>query len=37
MQARLTDTQQPMKMVAAEDAYRTQNGAGFRHHPDPAG
>ncbi|MCW2891372.1 MAG: hypothetical protein JWO75_861 [Actinomycetia bacterium] len=37
MRARLTDTQQPMKMVAAEDAYRTQNGAGFRHHPDPGG
>jgi cytochrome d ubiquinol oxidase subunit I len=29
IQARLMDTQQPMKMAAAEAAYRTQNGASF--------
>ena len=29
IQARLMDTQQPMKMAAAEAVYRTQNGASF--------
>ena len=29
LQARLMDTQQPMKMAAAEAVYRTQNGASF--------
>jgi cytochrome d ubiquinol oxidase subunit I len=29
IQARLMDTQQPMKMAAAEAVYRTQNGARF--------
>ena len=29
IQARLMDTQQPMKMVAAEEAHRAQNGVGF--------
>jgi cytochrome bd ubiquinol oxidase subunit I len=29
IQARLMDTQQPMKVVAAEEAHRAQNGVGF--------